>query len=129
MRSTRTDELVGALLDEVDPTRDAVVVVSPYGSRVTKGMTVVGVRAPGIEPGLMKSSSTRRNGFVLLADVAPSILQLLDIPRPTSMNGRAFAVGGPHGTAQQRVDHMIDETRRGAVPGPRPHAHRRSWRR
>ena len=106
----RTDELVGRLLEEVDPARDAVVVVSPYGSRVSKGLTVVGVKAPGIEPGLMKSSSTRRNGFVLLADVAPSILQLLDIKRPTSMNGRAFAVGTPHGTAQQRIDHMIDET-------------------
>lgn len=106
----RTDALVGRLLDEVDPARDAVVVVSPYGSRVSKGMTVVGVRAPGVEPGLMTSSSTRRDGFVLLADVAPSILQLLDIPRPTSMNGRPFAVGAPRGTAQQRVDHLIDET-------------------
>jgi hypothetical protein len=106
----RTDELVGQLLDEVDPARDAVIVVSPYGSRVTKGLTVVGVRAPGIEPGLMKSSSTRRKGFVLLADVAPSVLQLLDIPRPKSMNGRPFAVGSTAGTARHRVDHMIDET-------------------
>jgi len=107
----RTDELVGSLLDEVDPARDAVVVVAPYGSRVTKGLTVVGVRAPGIEPALMKSSSTRRKGFVLLADVAPSILQLLDIPRPKSMNGRSFAVGSGGGTAQHRVNHMIDETK------------------
>jgi hypothetical protein len=106
----RTDELLGGLLAEVDPARDAVVVVSPYGSRVTQGLTVVGVRAPGIEPGLMRSSSTRRNGFVLLADVAPSILQLLDIPRPTSMNGRAFAVGTASGTPQDRIDRMIDET-------------------
>jgi len=106
---TRTDDLVGALLEEVDPTRDAVVVVSPYGSRISKGLTVVGVRAPGVEPGLMKSSSTRRNGFVLLADVAPSILQLLDVPRPKSMNGRPFAVGTPHGSARARFDHMIDE--------------------
>ncbi len=106
----RTDELVGSLLDEVDPARDAVVVVSPYGSRVTKGLTVVGVRAPGIEPSLMKSSSTRRKGFVLLADVAPSILQLLDIPRPKSMNGRSFAVGSGSGTARDRVEDMIDET-------------------
>lgn len=107
---TRTDELVGALLAEVDPTRDAVVVVSPYGSRVTRGLTVVGVRAPGIEPGLMKSSSTRRNGFVLLADVAPSILQLLDIPRPKSMNGRPFSVGPTLGSAAERIDWMVDET-------------------
>ncbi|MFM8304353.1 MAG: hypothetical protein ACKOA9_08670 [Actinomycetota bacterium] len=106
----RTDDLVGALLAEVDPARDAVVVVSPYGSRVTKGLTLVGVRAPGIDPGLMKSSSTRRNGFVLLVDVAPSILRILDIPRPSSMNGRPFAVGSASGTAQHRIDRMIDET-------------------
>jgi hypothetical protein len=106
----RTDDVVGALLDQVDPTRDAVVVVSPYGSRVTKGLTVVGVRAPGIEPGLMRSSSTRRDGFVLLADVAPSILRLLDIPRPKSMNGRPFAVGIASGSARHRIDHMVDET-------------------
>ena len=31
----RTDELVGKLLGEVDPAHDAVVVVSPYASRVT----------------------------------------------------------------------------------------------
>ena len=105
----RTDELVGALLEEVDPTRDAVVVVSPSASRATKGLTVVGVRAPGVAPGLMKSSSTRRSGFVLLADVAPSILQLLDVPRPKSMNGRAFAVGSRAGTPQDRVNRMIDE--------------------
>ena len=91
---------MGALLDEVDPARDAVVVVSPYGSRVSKGLTVVGVRAPGVEPGLMKSSSTRRNGFVLLADVAPSILQLLDVPRPEvderpGVRGRDARTGPP----------------------------------
>jgi hypothetical protein len=27
------------------------------------------------------------------------------------MNGRPFALGPAHGTAQQRVDHMVDETR------------------
>ena len=106
----RSDELVGRLLDDVDPQRDAVVVVSPYGSRVTKGLTVVGVRAPGVEPALMRSSSTRRNGFVLLADVAPSILRLVGEPRPTSMNGRPFVLGPTDGTAAHRESTLIDET-------------------
>ena len=106
-----TDELVGKLLGEVDPAHDAVIVVGPYPSRVTRGLTVVGVRAPGITPGLMKSASTRRAGFVLLADVAPSVLQLLDIPRPKSMNGRPFTIGSTAGSAHHRVKHMIDETK------------------
>jgi hypothetical protein len=106
----RSDELVGRLLEDVDPKRDAVVVVSPYGSRVTKGLTVVGVRAPGVAPALMHSSSTRRNGFVLLADVAPSILRLVGEPRPTSMNGRPFVVGRAHGTPVSRESKLIDQT-------------------
>ena len=106
----RSDELVGRLLEDVDPRRDAVVVVSPYGSRVTKGLTVVGVRAPGVEPALMRSSSTRRNGFVLLADVAPSILRLVGEPRPKSMNGRPFILGPTDGNAAHRETTMIDET-------------------
>lgn len=104
----RTDELVGALLAQVDPARDAVVVVSPYPSRVSKGLTVVGVRAPGVEPGLLRSSSTRRAGYVILADVAPTILRLLDIARPASMNGRAFTVGPAPGRAQDRIDDLVD---------------------
>ena len=106
----RSDELVGRLLEDVDSRRDAVVVVSPYGSRVTKGLTVVGVRAPGVEPALMRSSSTRRNGFVLLADVAPSILRLVGEPRPKSMNGRPFILGPTDGNAAHRETTMIDET-------------------
>ena len=106
----RSDELVGRLLEDVDAKRDAVVVVSPYGSRVTKGLTVVGVRAPGVEPALMHSSSTRRNGFVLLADVAPSILRLVGESRPTSMNGRPFVVGRAHGTPVSRESKLIDQT-------------------
>jgi hypothetical protein len=105
----RSDDLVGMLLEQVDPDRDAVVVVSPYGSGLTKRLTIVGVQAPGIEPGLLRSSSTRRNGFVLLADVAPTVLQLLDIARPKSMNGRPFVVGEPGQAAPTRFDHLVDE--------------------
>ncbi len=106
----RTDALVGALLAEVDPRRDAVVVVSPYPSRDTRSLTVVGVRAPGVTPGLMTSASTRRDGFVLLADVAPSVLTLLDLARPASMNGRPFATAPSSGSVDARVDWLIDET-------------------
>lgn len=103
----RSDALVGALLEQVDPARDAVVVVSPAASRTSKALTVVGVRAPGIPPGLMRSPSTRRTGFVLLADVAPTVLQLAGIDRPGSMNGRPFALGPTGGDAAGRERRMI----------------------
>jgi len=107
---TNTDELVGALLDQVDLSRDAVVVVSPNASRRTGALTVVGVHAPGFGTGLMKSGSTRRVGFVLLADVAPTVLQLAGIPKPTSMNGRPFVVARSGGTATHREQHLVRET-------------------
>jgi hypothetical protein len=106
----RSDALVGQLLAAVDPGRDAVVVVSPAGSPTTRGLTVVGVRAPGVAPGVMKSGSTRRKGFVLLADVAPTILQLAHLPRPKSMNGRPFSETSGHATAAQRAGRLRSAT-------------------
>jgi hypothetical protein len=106
----RTDQLVGRLLEDVDPRRDAVVVVSPNSSKLTGGLTVVGVRAPGVTSGLMRSSSTRRDGFVLLADVAPSVLELLGVPRPVSMNGRPFVIVPGSRTSAATIERLIDET-------------------
>ena len=103
----RSDALVGDLLEQVDPAHDAVVVVSPAASRTSKALTVVGVRAPGVEPALMRSPSTRRTGFVLLADVAPTVLQLAGLDRPTSMNGRPFALGPRAGDATHREHRLV----------------------
>ena len=102
-----TDELFGKLLREVDRTRDAVLVVGPAHPTRAIALTVLGMQAPGIEPGLLQSATTRRPGFVQLIDVAPTILDLLDVPRPTSMEGRPAEVGATGGSAADRRELIV----------------------
>jgi hypothetical protein len=97
----RTDALIGELLDRVDLDRDAVLVVGPYHSSSGAHLTVAGLHAPDVEPGLLRSASTRRAGVVALVDVAPTILDLLGVERPGSMEGRP-----------------AERTTRGAATGP-----------
>jgi len=104
---TRSDVLFGMLLAEVDPRTDAVVVVGPAHAAREINLTVLGVQAPSVDPGLLRSATTRRSGFVQLIDVAPTILDLLDVDRPTSMEGRAVEVGRTGGSAQERRDFIV----------------------
>lgn len=103
----RTDELVGRLLEQVDPGTDAVLLVGPYHRTGTTQLTVAALRAPGVEPGLLESPSTRRAGLVALVDVAPTILELAGVERPDSMEGRPFerTADGPD-TGAARADHL-----------------------
>ncbi|MET0738700.1 MAG: hypothetical protein ABW035_10530 [Acidimicrobiales bacterium] len=98
----RTDELLGRLLERIDPATDAVMVVGPYPATDSDHLTLAALRAPGVEPGLLKSAVTRRSGFVTSVDVAPTILSLLDIPRPDSMEGRHWERSETGGTAVER---------------------------
>jgi heme/copper-type cytochrome/quinol oxidase subunit 3 len=103
----RTDELVGRMLADVDPTRDAVFVVSPASPRRGSGLAVSGIRAPGVAPELMRSATSRRNGFVYVIDIAPTILDLLGYPTPSDMEGETMEVvngGVAHG---DRIDMLI----------------------
>ncbi|HZA00038.1 MAG TPA: hypothetical protein VE575_14860, partial [Acidimicrobiales bacterium] len=88
------DALLEHLLDRVDPERDAVMVLSPVASASSPGLGIAAVRAPGVDPGLLRSATTRRDGYVQLADVAPTVLSLLGEEAPDTIEGRAFRVGG-----------------------------------
>ena len=103
----RTDELLAELLARTDPERDAVLVVSPVAATATPELAVVALRAPGIDGGLLRSSTTRRNGYVQLADVAPTILALLGEDQPEEIEGRAFQVRSGHG--RDRIAKLADE--------------------
>ena len=85
-----TDSLVGQVLESVDPEQDAVLVVAPYHQRGEATLTVAGLRAPEVEPGFLRSGSTRRTRVVTLVDIAPTILDLVGVDRPGSMEGRRF---------------------------------------
>ncbi len=99
----RADRLLGDLLDRVDPLTDAVLVVSPVAPG---GSGIVALRAPEVEPGLLRSATTRRAGYVLLADVAPTILTLMGVAPPTSIEGRPFAIEPADG---DRIAALVDQ--------------------
>jgi len=108
-----SDRLIGRLLEDVDPTRDAVVVVSPAPSVLGQALTVVSVRAPGTEPGLLRSPSLRRPGFVPIIDVAPMILDLVGVHRPPELRGRPITVASTSRTAAERRAFLVDEIEAG----------------
>ncbi len=97
-----TDALVGALLREVDPRSDAVMVVGATPSLRESTLTIAALRAPGVEPGLLRSGTTRRSGFVQLIDMAPTILERVGVTEPDSMEGRPAEVGRGGGSAADR---------------------------
>jgi drug/metabolite transporter (DMT)-like permease len=97
-----SDQLFAALLRHVDLTRDVVLVVGPVPPGGNRSVTIAGMRGPGIDPGLMRTATTRRSGFVTLADVAPTILDRLGLSAPESMEGRPMLAESGHGTAADR---------------------------
>jgi hypothetical protein len=98
----RTDALVGGLLREVDLRRDAVMVVGASPSLRESTLTIAALRGPGVEPGLLRSGTTRRSGFIQLIDMAPTILDRVGVERPDSMEGRPAEVGRGGGSAADR---------------------------
>jgi hypothetical protein len=103
-----TDAMVGRILAGVDPRRDAVVVVGPSHPANADALTVAAVKAPGVKPGLLQSGTTRRAGFAALVDIAPTILDVLGVDRPTSMEGRPLAVQTGGGSAAHRHTTLIE---------------------
>lgn len=69
-----SDALLRSLLARVDPSVDGVLVLSPVAPRAAPELAAVLLRAPGIDGGLLRSPTTRRDGYVQLADVAPTVL-------------------------------------------------------
>ena len=111
-----TDALVGRMLADVDFSRDAVVVVGPAASRRGSGLTVAAIRAPDVSPGLLRSATSRRTGFVYVADVAPTVLDLFGVSTPDDMEGRVMQVRA-HRHDGQRAHRLPDRCEPGrSVP-------------
>jgi hypothetical protein len=103
----RTDLVVGRLLAHVDPA-DAVIVVGPTPPSARDALTVAAVRAPGFEPGLLRSTTTQRDGFVSLPDVAPTVLRYFGIDRPDAMEGRRMETGAAGGSLAARTEFLVN---------------------
>jgi hypothetical protein len=100
------DALLGRLLERVDAEGDAVIVLSPVASTSSPGLGLVAMSGPGTRPESLRSATTRRNGYVQLADVAPTVLSLLGEELPDTIEGRAFQVRG--GTGGDRIGRLTD---------------------
>ena len=88
------DELLGELLERVDLDRDRVLVVSPAAPGNFGRLTTFAIAGRGIEPGLARSATTRRDGFVTLPDVGATVLDSLGLDLPASMNSTAVTSAG-----------------------------------
>jgi hypothetical protein len=111
---TRSDELVAGLLERVDPERDLVMVVAPTSPGGRGQLTVFSIAGPGFDPGRARSATTRREGYVTLPDVAPTVLDFLGVPVPDSMNATTIssAGGAPFDAAVARSLAAADEDAR-----------------
>jgi len=87
-----SDELLGTLLERVDLERDAVLVISPTASSSSPELAAVALATPDVHGGVLRSSTTRRDGYVQLADAAPTILELVGEKPPDEIEGRPFEV-------------------------------------
>jgi hypothetical protein len=102
-----SDDLVGRLLDSVDAGRDAVLLVAPYNLPGDRNLTVAALQEPGGEAGYLRSASTQRSGFLTLVDIAPTVLDTLDVARPTSMEGRPAEIVASGASLDDRVDRLV----------------------
>jgi hypothetical protein len=103
------DALLAALLERVDPDRDAVLVLAPTAPDT---LGLVALRSPGIDAGLLRSASTGRAGYVHLADVAPTVLDLVGIEAPTDIEGRPIEA---EASDQDRIALLLDRQDGAAV--------------
>lgn len=103
----RADELLARLLAHVDPETDTVIVLAPYNRRGDRDLTITAMAGPDVEPGYLRSASTQRAGFLTLVDVAPTILDVLGVDRPTEMEGRPALVTPSDASVEERIEHLV----------------------
>ncbi len=99
------DRLIGEIEARLDG-RTTMIVAGPYAG--AEELTVVAVAGLDVPSGLLRSASTRRAGHLLLVDLAPTVLSLLDVARPSSMEGRAAEVMPDGRAAEVRFDELAE---------------------
>jgi hypothetical protein len=104
----RADVLLDRVLQHVDATRDLVLVVAPTAPRGPAQLTVAAASGPGFRPGQARSATTRRNGFVTLPDIAPTVLDFLGVDIPDAITGTAIVSGGG-GVSSHTFASMVDD--------------------
>ncbi|MGH9117707.1 MAG: hypothetical protein ACRD0A_07460, partial [Acidimicrobiales bacterium] len=110
-----TDRLLARLLERVDPDRDAVLVLSPVAPVDGPALGVAVADAPAVDGGFLRSATTRRDGYVQLADVAPTVAELFGEEFDDEMEGRAFQVSSDGatgaGSGRERAETLAEAAR------------------
>jgi hypothetical protein len=71
-------------------------------------LSVAAVQAPGFAPGLLRSTTTQRDGFVSLVDVAPTVLTYFGLDRPDAMEGRRMETGSAGGSVADHRTFLVN---------------------
>lgn len=102
-----SDAIFGDLMELVGP-NDVVMVTSPVAPRSGETLTPLAVRGGPFESGLLTSGTTRRPGYVTLSDIAPMILETLDIEKPVAMSGSPFRADNDGDRSESRYRRFIE---------------------
>lgn len=118
----RTDELLGSLVEMTDPDRDMILVIAPTSPRGPDQLVVSALSGPEVEPGLARSGTTRRDGYVTLPDIGPTVLNALGVDKPDAMNGATMASAGGGPNRPSTFRHLADDNEqalfRNTISGP-----------
>lgn len=101
------DALLGELLTRVDLSTDLVFVVTPAVPRKGEELGLFAMAGPGVRPGVAVSGTTRRNGYLTLPDIAPTILERFGVPAPLSMTGTPIRLGESGPVDQAMIDDYV----------------------
>ena len=85
-----------------------VMVMGPTPPQDRAALSVAAVRGPGIEPGLLRSTTTQHDGFVNLVDVAPTVLTYFGLDRPDAMEGRRMETGDAGGSFADHRQFLVN---------------------
>ena len=98
------DDFVGWLTPQLTPDDRLILAsVAPPQERLVRNRFLSVIAMTG-RTGLLTSTTTRREGVVTLADIAPTILDAFDVTIPTSMTGDVMRVKPDSSPLESAVD-------------------------
>lgn len=100
----RSADLTAALINDVDPTKDVVMIFSattPGGAQERGQLRPMMMRGAGVPNGAATSSSTQRGGLVTVPDLTVTIAQLLGVSGPVGQGGHV--IGAVEATTDSQV--------------------------
>ena len=112
-RVAEVDRLVGGLVDALDDsttTRLMLIGVSDTPRLAPTMHVAASIGTDTTTPGVLRSASTGRTGYVQLIDVAPTVLDALGIDIPSSMAGRPWRADDETESAPDRIAAFQDAT-------------------